>query len=131
MKLTLITFLLFISAFSKNFENDIAYKLVSTELNGAVPALFLEKAFSHEKLEIHDIIVERFEKPYEKKPWVEYRKIFVKESRVAAGAKFYEENKTLIQNVSKKSSYITPVPGGVGPMTIAMLLKNTLLAYKG
>ena len=30
--------------------------------------------------------------------------------------------------VSKKSSYITPVPGGVGPMTIAMLLKNTLLA---
>jgi methylenetetrahydrofolate dehydrogenase (NADP+)/methenyltetrahydrofolate cyclohydrolase len=32
-------------------------------------------------------------------------------------------------NVSKKSSYITPVPGGVGPMTIAMLLKNTLLAF--
>ncbi len=34
------------------------------------------------------------------------------------------------ENVSKKSSFITPVPGGVGPMTIAMLLKNTLLAYK-
>jgi len=32
--------------------------------------------------------------------------------------------------VSSKSSYITPVPGGVGPMTIAMLLKNTLLAYQ-
>ena len=32
-------------------------------------------------------------------------------------------------NVSKKSSYITPGPGGVGPMTIAMLLKNTLQAY--
>ncbi len=31
-------------------------------------------------------------------------------------------------NVSKKASHITPVPGGVGPMTIAMLLKNTLLA---
>ncbi len=30
--------------------------------------------------------------------------------------------------VAPKSSYITPVPGGVGPMTIAMLLKNTLLA---
>jgi methylenetetrahydrofolate dehydrogenase (NADP+)/methenyltetrahydrofolate cyclohydrolase len=30
--------------------------------------------------------------------------------------------------VSQKASYITPVPGGVGPMTIAMLLKNTLLA---
>jgi methylenetetrahydrofolate dehydrogenase (NADP+)/methenyltetrahydrofolate cyclohydrolase len=32
--------------------------------------------------------------------------------------------------VSKKADYITPVPGGVGPMTIAMLLKNTLLAYQ-
>lgn len=32
------------------------------------------------------------------------------------------------ENVSKKASYITPVPGGVGPMTIAMLLKNTLIA---
>ena len=32
-------------------------------------------------------------------------------------------------NVSKKASHITPVPGGVGPMTIAMLLKNTLQAY--
>jgi len=30
--------------------------------------------------------------------------------------------------VAKKASYITPVPGGVGPMTIAMLLKNTLQA---
>jgi len=32
--------------------------------------------------------------------------------------------------VSKKSGFITPVPGGVGPMTIAMLLKNTLMAAK-
>ena len=34
------------------------------------------------------------------------------------------------ENVSKKASFITPVPGGVGPMTIAMLLQNTLLARK-
>ena len=34
------------------------------------------------------------------------------------------------KNVSKKASYITPVPGGVGPMTIAMLLSNTLEACK-
>ena len=33
-------------------------------------------------------------------------------------------------SVSPKSSFITPVPGGVGPMTIAMLMKNTLLARK-
>jgi methylenetetrahydrofolate dehydrogenase (NADP+)/methenyltetrahydrofolate cyclohydrolase len=34
------------------------------------------------------------------------------------------------ESVAQKASYITPVPGGVGPMTIAMLLKNTLLARK-
>jgi len=34
------------------------------------------------------------------------------------------------ENVSKKSSYITPSPGGVGPMTIAMLLSNTLKSAK-
>lgn len=32
------------------------------------------------------------------------------------------------ENVIKKASYVTPVPGGVGPMTIAMLLKNTVTA---
>lgn len=45
-----------------------------------------------------------------------------------------DENKKLCGDVDFKdvediASYITPVPGGVGPMTIAMLLENTLLAY--
>ena len=34
------------------------------------------------------------------------------------------------EDVKEKCSYITPVPGGVGPMTIAMLMKNTLTAAK-
>ena len=34
-------------------------------------------------------------------------------------------------NVAPKCSYITPVPGGVGPMTIVSLMQNTLLAAKG
>ena len=32
--------------------------------------------------------------------------------------------------VSEKAGYITPVPGGVGPMTIAMLMKNTVMAKR-
>lgn len=35
------------------------------------------------------------------------------------------------ENVAPKCSFITPVPGGVGPMTIVSLMKNTLLAGKG
>ena len=34
------------------------------------------------------------------------------------------------ENVKGKASYITPVPGGVGPMTIAMLLNNVVIAAK-
>ena len=34
------------------------------------------------------------------------------------------------ENVEKKASYITPVPGGVGPMTIAMLMTNVVKAAK-
>ena len=34
------------------------------------------------------------------------------------------------ENVSKKASFITPVPGGVGPMTVAMLMNNVVKAAK-
>ncbi|MBP9630256.1 MAG: bifunctional methylenetetrahydrofolate dehydrogenase/methenyltetrahydrofolate cyclohydrolase, partial [Leptotrichiaceae bacterium] len=34
------------------------------------------------------------------------------------------------EEVFSKSSFITPVPGGVGPMTIASLVKNTFKSYK-
>ena len=34
------------------------------------------------------------------------------------------------ENVKEKTSYITPVPGGCGPMTIAVLMRNTLVAYR-
>ena len=34
------------------------------------------------------------------------------------------------EEVEKKASYITPVPGGVGPMTIAMLLHNVVIGAK-
>ncbi len=33
-------------------------------------------------------------------------------------------------NVLKKASYITPVPGGVGPMTITMLMWNTVKSFE-
>ena len=69
--------------------------------------------------------------------------IHILENRTLCGVHIFEnirlspcdENITKCNNdnfdsVSKKASNITPVPGGVGPMTIAMLLKNTLLAAK-
>lgn len=37
---------------------------------------------------------------------------------------------SFLLEVKKKAGFITPVPGGVGPMTVAMLLKNTLVVAK-
>jgi methylenetetrahydrofolate dehydrogenase (NADP+)/methenyltetrahydrofolate cyclohydrolase len=48
-------------------------------------------------------------------------------NRLSCGALVGDVN---FEDVAKKASYITPVPGGVGPMTITMLMANTLLAYK-
>jgi methylenetetrahydrofolate dehydrogenase (NADP+)/methenyltetrahydrofolate cyclohydrolase len=65
---------------------------------------------------------------------------FVKEDMVKEGAIVVDvginrKDKKLVgdvdfKTVSKKASLITPVPGGVGPMTIAMLMKNALTAFK-
>lgn len=65
--------------------------------------------------------------------------LFVKESWVKEGAFVIDvginrvNGKILgdvdFENVRRKAAYITPVPGGVGPMTIAMLLKNTFDAF--
>ena len=73
---------------------------------------------------------------------------FVKEDMVKTGAVVIDVGTTRVpdasrksgfrlsgdvdfENVAPKCSYITPVPGGVGPMTICSLMKNTLLARKG
>jgi len=60
---------------------------------------------------------------------------FVKEGAVVIDVGINRVGDKLIgdvdfESVSLKCSHITPVPGGVGPMTIAMLLSNTLLSYQ-
>lgn len=52
----------------------------------------------------------------------------VKSSETKSGFKL--KGDVLFEEVAPKCSYITPVPGGVGPMTIASLIKNTLLAAR-
>jgi len=49
-------------------------------------------------------------------------------NRVEGSKKLYGD--VDYENVHEKASLITPVPGGVGPMTIAMLMKNTLISFK-
>lgn len=62
-------------------------------------------------------------------------KDMVKKNVIVIDVGINKENNVLcgdvdFEKVKKKASLITPVPGGVGPMTVACLLKNTLKAYK-
>lgn len=62
-------------------------------------------------------------------------KDMVKEGAIVIDVGINKENDSLVGDVSfdevrKKASLITPVPGGVGPMTVASLLKNVVKAYK-
>lgn len=87
---------------AQSVNDDLAYRLVLDKLDGAIPEAYVREAFSHGEVKIHEEIAQRFAKPYEKKSWSDYRKIFVKESRISAGARFYKENIKLIKSVSDK-----------------------------
>ena len=96
--------ILFITSISiaQSLNDDLAYRMVAEKLGDAIPDAFVREAFTHDELKIHKEIAERFARPYEKKPWEEYRKLFVKESRIAAGANFYKQNQDLIITVAKE-----------------------------
>ena len=82
---------------------DLAYQLVLGKINKkAVPVSFLNDVFKSSSIEKHMEIPERFAKPYEKKSWEQYKKLFIKESRIVAGVKFYSEKKDLIMQVAEK-----------------------------
>ena len=86
-----------------DIEADLAYRMVKDRLQGKdIPLAFIEKAFSNSLITAHQEIPERFARPWEKKTWEQYRKIFVKESRIISGAKFYNENKALFNQVTER-----------------------------
>ena len=59
---------------------------------------------------------------YTKEKMVEFAAVRLENGKLCGDVDF--------ESVSEVASYITPVPGGVGPMTIAMLMQNTLTAAK-
>lgn len=82
------------------------------------------------KLQTADIIVVAVGKPKMiKADWVKKGVIIIDVgiNRLSDGSLVGDVD---FENVKDKASLITPVPGGVGPMTIASLLENTLIAYK-
>jgi membrane-bound lytic murein transglycosylase B len=103
MKNIIYLFLLTLIVRSQPISENLAFRKVMENLKGSIPESYVREAFSHKDLKIHKIIPDRFARPYEKQTWEKYRKIFVKESRISSGAKFYNENLDLINTI--KSEY--------------------------
>jgi len=103
MKQTIVFFTISVVILAQSLSDDLAFQAVSDLLRGSnIPEAYIREAFTHDEIKIHEEIAEKFARPYEKKTWEVYRKIFVKESRINAGAKFYKENFELIKSVSSE-----------------------------
>tara|TARA_B110000116_G_scaffold126572_1_gene109684 strand:+ start:723 stop:1502 length:780 start_codon:yes stop_codon:yes gene_type:complete len=96
--------LIFILLFSSLiFGQDSVFSSIHKQaLEKGLPESFIIETFSSKKITIHNDILDRFSKPYEKKSWTDYRKIFVTKSRISAGVKFWEINQKSIITVSQK-----------------------------
>ena len=64
----------------------------------------LEKTFNKQNITIHEKIPEFFARPYEKKSWKVYKKIFVTPKRIEGGVKFYNQYGDLLQKTIKKNN---------------------------
>ena len=103
LKVFSLVMLMSLALAEKDHSDDLAYQLVLEKINKKViPISYIDKIFNSSSIEKHLEIPERFARPYEKKSWKQYKKLFIKESRIVAGVKFYSENKNLILQVSKE-----------------------------
>ena len=76
-----------------------------------------------------DILISAIGKPnFVKKDFIKKDSIIVDIGTTREGGRIFGD--VDFEDVKEKASFITPVPGGVGPLTIAMLFKNTLELYK-
>jgi len=116
-----------------DFENKTACVLHNSDIFGLSVKKILEekgmKVILKEEPEQADLIVSALGKPhYIKKEMIKDKAVLIdigitKVETKVLGDIDYED-------VKDKASYITPVPGGIGPMTIAFLFKNVLEIFK-
>jgi len=93
--------ILFFSLF--RISDDPVLSIIRSDaMKIGIPETYLNKAFSHSKIEIHDSILDRFARPYEKKTWDEYRKLFVTKNRINEGAKFFKSHSNVLTEISKE-----------------------------
>ena len=96
-----LVIILFLSLLRIN-DDPVLSIIRSDAIKMGIPKSYLDETFSYSKIEIHDSIVDRFAKPYEKKTWGEYRKLFVTKNRINEGAKFFRSHGDILTAISKE-----------------------------
>ena len=87
-------------AHSQSEDNVLTAIRFDAEAKG-IPKSYIETAFSHKGIQIHDKILDRFARPYEKQSWTNYRKLFITDSRIKKGTHFYTENQETLNTIAK------------------------------
>ena len=105
-RLTPLLLLSVLIAHSQSEDNVLAAIQSDAEAKG-IPKSYIEPAFSHKGIQIHDKILARFARPYEKQSWTNYRKLFITDSRINKGTQFYTENQQAL-NASAKNIKVDP-----------------------
>jgi len=116
-----------------DFENKTACVLHNSDIFGlSVKKILEEKGMGvnlKDEPEQADLIVSALGKPhFVKKEMIKDKAVIIDIGITKAGDKVLGD--VDFEDVKDKASYITPVPGGIGPMTIAFLFKNVLEIYK-
>ena len=84
-----------------NILNDIAYQKVWDHLEDKdISKEYITSIFQNSEIKIYPKIIDSFNNPYEKKEWEQYRKIFITEKRIKGGISFFNNNESLIKEVS-------------------------------
>ena len=113
-------------------NSDIFGKSLGQVLNcrgGKIVIVNPEEKDLVQKTKEADLLITAIGKPrFIKKGMIKKGVVIIDIGITKQGKKVYGD--VDFEDVKEKASYITPVPGGVGPMTIAMALKNTLEVYK-
>ena len=97
----LISFYVYATDSSSTVIDDPVYEEIKKKsMEKGIPASFLKDTFSNESIMIHSVIPKRFARPYEKKTWEEYKKLFVTQPRINNGAVFYKKKRKVLEKVT-------------------------------
>ncbi|MDP7565482.1 MAG: lytic murein transglycosylase, partial [Candidatus Marinimicrobia bacterium] len=97
----LISFYVYATDSTSTVIDDPVYEEIKLKaMEKGIPASFLKNTFSNESIVIHSAIPERFARPYEKKTWEEYKKLFVTSTRINNGAVFYNKKRKVLEKVA-------------------------------